>query len=290
MHAPPPGPVCDDRRMSQLPSAPLAGRRVVVTGVSRRTGIGHAIACLAADMGASLLLHHYSPHDAEQPWGADSIEATMNSVRSHLAPGAVLEHLSEDLRDAQAPARVIERAHQALGGVDALVCNQASSGHDGRLEDITAADLDHHWQVGARASLLLLQAMAALPDDRPGDAPAQGRARRSAVLMSSGQILGPMAGEIAYITSKAALVGATSSLADGLADRGIRLNTVNPGPVNTGYMDAELEQALAPAFPGGVPARPEDPARLICWLLTDDAAWVTGQVISAEGGFRRWGL
>ena len=87
---------------------------------------------------------------------------------------------------------------------------------------------------------------------RPGNAPAQGRARRSAVLMSSGQILRPMAEEIAYITSKAALVGATSSLADGLADRGIRLNTVNPGPVNTGYMDAELEQALAPTFPHGL--------------------------------------
>ncbi|WP_167202793.1 SDR family oxidoreductase [Actinomyces respiraculi] len=273
--------------MSVLTTTPLAGRRVVITGVSRRAGIGHAIACRAAGMGASLLLHHYAPHDAEQPWGADSIEATLDSVRAHLQPGAVLADVSEDLRDAEAPARIIARARAALGGVDALVCNHASSGHDGRLEEITAADLDHHWRVNARASLLLLQAMAALPDD---DALTDGRARRSAVLMSSGQILGPMADEIAYITSKAALAGATASLADGLADVGIRVNTVNPGPVNTGYMDEALERSLAPAFPGGVPARPEDPARLICWLLTDDAAWVTGQVISTEGGFRRWGL
>ncbi|WP_250707987.1 SDR family oxidoreductase, partial [Actinomyces sp. 217892] len=245
--------------MSSLTATPLAGRRVVVTGVSRRAGIGHAVACRAADMGASLLLHHWAPHDAEQPWGADSVEATLDSVRSHLAPGAVLEDVSEDLRDAQAPARVIARARAALGGVDALVCNHASSGHDGRLEEVSVADLDHHWQVNARASLLLLKAMAALPDD---DALAGGRARRSAVLMSSGQILGPMADEIAYITSKAALAGATSSLADGLAGLGIRVNTVNPGPVNTGYMDTGLERSLAPAFPGGVPARPEDPARL----------------------------
>ncbi len=143
------------------PDPPLAGRVVVVTGVSRRAGIGHAIACRAAAWGASLLCHHYSPHDALQPWGADNVAKTMASIRSHLKGGADLVDLHADLRQVDAPARVIDRAVEAFGHVDALVCNQASSGSDGPLEDLSAADLDHHWAVDARASLLLAQAYAA---------------------------------------------------------------------------------------------------------------------------------
>ena len=69
---------------------PLAGRTVLVTGVSRRIGIGHAIACRAADYGASIVAHHYRPHDASQPWGADDIDAVMDSIRTHLVGPAGL--------------------------------------------------------------------------------------------------------------------------------------------------------------------------------------------------------
>ena len=298
--------------MSSAPSPglPLTGRTVVVTGVSRRAGIGHAVACRAADLGASLLCHHFSPHDAEQPWGADSVGATLDSVRGHLVAGARLIDIEADVRDPEAPQAVIEYAVRSFGTVDALVCNQASSGRDGALERITAADLDHHWAVDARASLLLVQAYAehaagryeAEPgggsDESGGGSEGAGSSGSavlpgSVVLMTSGQGLGPMPEEIAYCTAKAALAGITPSLAAGLAERGIRLNTVNPGPVDTGYMDYPgceddgLRDAVAGMFPRGRIAQPDDPARLICWLLTDDASWVTGQVISAEGGFRR---
>ena len=286
------------------PGLPLAGRTVVVTGVSRRAGIGHAVACRAADLGASLLCHHFSPHDAEQPWGADSVGATLDSVRGHLVAGARLIDIEADVRDPEAPQAVIEYAVRSFGTVDALVCNQASSGRDGALERITAADLDHHWAVDARASLLLVQAYAEHAAGRyeaePGGGSGESRESGgdavlpgSVVLMTSGQGLGPMPEEIAYCTAKAALVGITPSLAAGLAERGIRLNSVNPGPVDTGYMDYPgceddgLRNAVAGMFPRGRIAQPDDPARLICWLLTDDASWVTGQVISAEGGFRR---
>lgn len=283
------------------PGLPLAGRTIVVTGVSRRAGIGHAVACRAADLGASLLCHHFSPHDAEQPWGADSVGATLDSVRGHLVAGAQLIDIEADVRDPGTPQAVIEYAVRSLGTVDALVCNQASSGRDGALERITAADLDHHWAVDARASLLLVQAYAEHAADRHEAEPGGGSResggggggagsavlRGSVVLMTSGQGLGPMPEEIAYCTAKAALAGITPSLAAGLAERGIRLNTVNPGPVDTGYMDAETLSTVDSMFPRGRTARPDDAARLICWLLTDEAAWVTGQVISAEGGFRR---
>jgi len=71
-------------------SGGLDGRVAVVTGVSRRRGIGYAIACRLACAGASVFLQHYSPHDAAQPWGADDIDAVMDSIRTHLVGPARL--------------------------------------------------------------------------------------------------------------------------------------------------------------------------------------------------------
>ena len=77
------------------------------------------------------------------------------------------------------------------------------------------------------------------------------------------------------------------TIADQLADDGIRVNTVNPGPVDTGYLTEEMLRTIAPMFPHGRYGVPDDPARLIAWLVTDEAAWITGQVINTEGGFGR---
>jgi len=104
--------------------------------------------------------------------------------------------------------------------------------------------------------------------------------------MTSGQQLGPMSDNLAYAVSKAALAGATSSVAADLAPSRIPLNTVNPGPVNTGYLDDAPEELLQ-AFPAGRPGEPDDPARLIAWLVSDAGAWVVGQVLNTEGGFQR---
>jgi 3-oxoacyl-[acyl-carrier protein] reductase len=114
------------------------------------------------------------------------------------------------------------------------------------------------------------------------------------VWLTSGQQLGPMPDEIAYATSKAALAGVTASVAAGLIRRGIGLNTVNPGPVNPGdldegvLLDAERLDEIRERFPLGRFGEADDPARLIAWLVGDDATWVVGQVISTEGGFERW--
>lgn len=265
---------------------PLEGRVAVVTGVSRRKGIGYAVAREFAAKGASVFVHHFQPHDREQPWGADDIPAVLAGLRSALVNGAALADLSADLADEPAGQRVIEAARGALGHLDILVCNHAGSGGDGDLADVDAAVLDRHWQVNTRSTLLLTKHFAAQHDGREG-----GRV----IWMTSGQQLGPMRGEVAYVASKAALAGATQTVADELVERGILLNTVNPGPVNTGYLDAAtadrdesvLQKVLA-SFPGGRFGQPEDPARLIGWLASDDARWMVGQVINTEGGFRRW--
>lgn len=105
--------------------------------------------------------------------------------------------------------------------------------------------------------------------------------------MTSGRHLAPMAGEVAYAVSKGALQQATLTLAHELADRAITVNAVNPGPTDTGWGLADLDPARK--MPLGRWGRPDDAARLVAWLCSDDAGWITGQTIDSEGGFRRWG-
>ena len=266
---------------------PLRGRVALVTGVSRRAGIGYAIARRLAGLGASLVIHHYAPHDRDQPWGADpgGIEAVIGGVTEALAgPDAAVWHQETDLSDPDSPSRLVESAAATSRFLDILICNHARSGGDGPLGTLTAEMLDAHWAVNTRASILLAQAFAAQHEDsRPG-----GRI----VFMTSGQDLGPMTGEVAYAASKGALASVTRTLADQIAERGITVNTVNPGPVDTGYAafadQPEAHEIVRRHFPSGRWGTPDDPARLIAWLVTDEAAWITGQVINTEGGFRRW--
>ena len=275
-------PSPDEPGLAPRDPLPLRGRAAVVTGVSRRAGIGYAVARRLAALGASLFLHHYAPHDRDQPWGGDpgGTEAVVAGVRSALAVAdAGVHHAELDLALPDAPARLIEAAAGALGHLDILVCNHARSGGDGPLGTLDAGLLDGHWAVNTRATILLTQAFAARHDGRPG-----GRV----IFMTSGQDLGPMTGEVAYAASKGALASVTKTLADQLADQEITLNTVNPGPVDTGYAPPEVFQAVRRHFPRQRWGVPDDPARLIAWLVSDEAAWVTGQVINSEGGFRRW--
>jgi 3-oxoacyl-[acyl-carrier protein] reductase len=272
-------PSLDQLRRDPLP---LRGRAALVTGVSRRAGIGYAVARRLAALGASLFLHHYAPHDRDQPWGDDpgGADAVLAGVRSALAAAdASVHHLELDLALPEAPARLIEAAADAFGHLDILVCNHARSGGDGPLGTLDAQLLDAHWAVNTRSTILLTQDFAARHDGRPG-----GRV----IFMTSGQDLGPMTGEVAYAASKGALASITKTLADQLADQQITLNAVNPGPVDTGYAPPEAHEAVRRHFPQQRWGVPDDPARLIAWLVTDEAAWITGQVINSEGGFRRW--
>jgi 3-oxoacyl-[acyl-carrier protein] reductase len=248
----------------------LAGRGALVTGVSRRVGIGYAIARRLRELGADVYVHGFSPHDAAQPWGADP--AGVPALAEEL--GAA--HGIHDFNDPDAPAACVEAAADALGRVDILVANHAMS-CDQDLAALEAATIDATLAVNVRASLLLVQAYARLHDDaRPG-----GRV----VLFTSGQHLEPMTRELPYAASKAALHGITASLAAELAPRGILVNTVNPGPTDTGWATPELTQHELRRLPLGRWGEPEDAARLVGWLVGDQAAWITGQVITSDGGF-----
>jgi 3-oxoacyl-[acyl-carrier protein] reductase len=96
-----------------------------------------------------------------------------------------------------------------------------------------------------------------------------------------------MPDELPYALSKGAVQSIVASLADALAERGVTVNGLNPGPVDTGWAAGPRHDPIARRFPAGRWGTPEDAARVVAWLASDEAAWVTGQTIHAEGGFRR---
>ncbi|WP_448612683.1 SDR family oxidoreductase [Modestobacter sp. URMC 112] len=243
----------------------------LVTGVSRRAGIGFAVARRLLAQGDRVVVHSWTPHDADQPWGSDDLTAVLAELGDP-------PHLSADLGDPRAPAALVAAARAAVGTLTVLVANHARSA-EGRVAEVTAEELDRCFAVNARGSVLLTQAFAAQYE------PAAGPGR--VVLFTSGQHRGPMPGELPYALSKGAIQAITPTLADELADRGITVNCLNPGPTDTGWADADTAAAVAGAMPGSRWNGPDDAARVVAWLTGPDAGTVTGQTIDAEGGFRR---
>lgn len=228
--------------------------------------------------GAAVLLHSWSPHDAEQPWGADpgGTQAIVDELR---AQGGQVKHVSADLADPKAPALLVAAAREEFGHLDVLVANHARSSAQ-TLEQLTAEEIDLTYAVNTRATLLLVQALAGQHDGRPG-----GRV----VLFTSGQYHAAMPEELPYIASKGALHQFTPSLAAHLMPRGITVNCIDPGPTDTGYATAGKWAHVATQNPGRRWGKPVDTARLIAWLVSDEADWVTGQVIASDGGWSTHG-
>jgi len=251
---------------------PLSGRVALVTGLSRRVGIGYAIVGRLLDDGASVFASGWTPHDEEMHWGADPFDA--DTFDPHR-----FAHTEADLTDPATPAQLVEQTVERFGAIDIVVANHARSSPGG-LAEVTAEELDACWAINARSSVLLAQSL-----DRASDGT---RGGGRLVLFTSGQALGPMDGELAYAISKGAIHQMTASLANAVADKGITVNTINPGPVDTGYATGAMNKAIAETFPAKRWGQPEDVARLVAWLVSDEAAWITGQIINSEGGFRRW--
>lgn len=255
----------------------LTGRVALVTGVSRRQGMGFAFAKRLLADGAKVLASGWAPHDAEMTWGADpgGPEALVEGLGGL---GPCLEYAPADLERAETAAELVDATIARFGGIDIIVANHGRSSHQG-FGEVTVEELDRCWAANARSCLLLTRALAERRAPGPG-----GRV----VTFTSAQHIGPMANEIAYAVSKGALHQMTETLSDAVVDRGITVNCINPGPIDTGYATGRHHERVAKMFPAKRWGQPEDIAKLVAWLVSDEAAWVTGQVLDHEGGFRRW--
>jgi 3-oxoacyl-[acyl-carrier protein] reductase len=258
----------------------LSGRIAIVTGASRKIGIGAAVARTLAAAGADIFLTYFLPYDADQPWRSQPQE--VEDLLAHLHSLGVRAYgLEANLTQPTAPAHIFD-AVEGLLGKAAILVNNATHSENGDIHALDAAQLDRHYAVNVRGMALLCQEFVRRwPGDQHDRSDQHGRI----INMSSGQGAGPMPDELAYIATKGAVEAFTTSLAAGVAHLGITVNAIDPGPVDTGWMDAELKARLVAQAPLGRVGLPQDIASLICFLAAPQADWITGQVIHARGGF-----
>ncbi|GAA1638200.1 MULTISPECIES: SDR family oxidoreductase [Brevibacterium] len=175
-----------------------------------------------------------------------------------------------DLSTPTGPEALIAAVTAEHGTLDALVLSHAHGVESGIL-DTTAESFDRHVAVNARASLLLIAAFARQIGPDGG----------AVVAFTSDHVTG----NLPYGASKGALDRIVISAARELGPRGISANVVNPGPIDTGWMDEDLRAALLPAQPLGRLGTPADIAGIVAFLLSPAGRWVSGQLISTDGGF-----
>jgi 3-oxoacyl-[acyl-carrier protein] reductase len=243
--------------------ARLDGKVAIVTGGSR--GIGAATARRLAADGARVVVNY-----------AQSATAAEAVVREIEAAGGEAIAVQADVSDRAEVGRLVEAAVEQYGGLDILV-NNAGVLAPAPLADITSEQVERQFGVNVLGALYATQ--AAVPAFRNG-----GR-----VVNVSSVVAGePLPGAAVYSASKAALEAITRSLAAELAPR-VRVNAVSPGPTETDMFDGvrspEFEAQALGRTPLGRLGRPDDIADVIAFVASDDAGWITGQVITASGGF-----
>lgn len=259
-------------------SLSLKGKNILVTGVSRSMGIGSTITKLLAEAGANVITHGYSSYDHTLQYPDASGDFVSDFLKELLQEGYNVSMLApSDLSQKDIPGQVIDGAISKYGYLDGLVLNHAYSVCV-PMGEWTAEHIDAHLNTNVRAAMLMIQAFSKqLPKEKSG----------AITLFTSGQYLGPMTNEIAYAVSKDAVIGICKQTAAALAPQKIRVNCINPGATDTGYLEGENYETVAKMFPLGRWGMPEDAAKLVHFLQSDYASWITGEVIASEGGFRR---
>ena len=262
----------------------LKDRVAIVTGANNPQGIGAATAIALAREGAKVVLT-YKKVLCEY----DDAKAGENGVdryyRANAGDASEVEKmlgglntqylvLEKDISDENQVREIFDEAIGRFGHVDILVNNAATDDETGKdtIEAVTPDVIDETFAVNVRGSLL----MAAEFVRRRGD-----YGRIINLSTDSAQVF---AGQITYGASKATLEALTRSIAMEVGKYGITVNSGAPGPTQTGWIDEELEEAVIPLMPMGKLIQSEDIANTIVFLASEQARFLTGQVIKVSGG------
>lgn len=244
-------------------------RRALITGVGRKRGIGAGIAACLADDGWDLALSYWTPYDNRLGLdrAPDDPERIADEARG---VGRQVELLPADLEDPQQATEVVDRARAALGPLDALVMAHCES-VDSAILTTSVESFDRHYAVNVRATWLMVAAFAR-------QLPPSGGA---VIALTSDATVG----NVPYGATKAALDRLVLAAAHELGDRDLRANVINPGPVDTGWMDEEIRSSALAAQPTGRLGTPADTANLVRFLLSESGEWINGQLLYSNGGF-----
>lgn len=242
----------------------LSGQVALVTGAAR--GIGRATTAALAQAGASVAINYQSSGEAAQEL-ADSLGST----------GVKLATVRADVSDAGQVEAMMKQVQAELGPVSILV-NNAGITRDGLVMRLSEEDFDQVLATSLRGAFLCSRAVA------------RGMMKaHSGVIINVSSVIGRRgnAGQANYAAAKAGLIGLTKSLARELGPRGVRVNAVAPGYVETDMttvLPDELKQQILAKTPLGRLASPEEIAGVIAFLASPQAAYITGATIPVDGG------
>jgi len=243
----------------------LANQTALVTGASR--GIGRAIALELAREGANIAVNYRKQ--------AEAAEETASAIR---ALGRRVAVLRADISDATACAGMVEQAEAALGPLDIVVANGGVASRPGPIAEMPVEEWHRVLATDLNGCFYTLRA-----------AIGGMLARRRGVILTVSSIGADVCapGGAPYYVSKAGVNALTRTLAKEVAGRGIRVNAIAPGLVMSDMGERMLKavgEQLVAGIPLGRPGQPEEIAKLAAFLVSDDAAWITGKIYRIDGG------
>jgi len=246
----------------------MKGKRVLVTGSG--TGIGRAVASEFAREGAAVALHY-----------SHSEQGAVSAVREIQQSGGKATAFRADFTKLEETKQLAEKSIEFLGGLDVLV-NNASITMNLPFEEVTPEQFDTLYNVNIRSPFFLTQAVL----------PALVSSSGAIVNVSSIHAFEGYPGHSVYAGTKGSIVAYTRQLAIELALKGVRVNAVAPGSVAV-ESHYELEPNYDPKangrlIPCGFEAKPQDIARTVIFLASEDARYVVGQTLVVDGGTTSW--
>ena len=242
----------------------LTGKVALVTGASR--GIGQAVAVELAKAGADVIVN-YIGNEAVAQETVEKVEAL----------GRKALKIKADVGNADEVQAMVDEAHAAFGHIDVLV-NNAGITRDGLLIRMKDSDWDDVLNINLKGVYLVSKAVAKLMVKQ--------RSGRIINMTSVSGVTGNV-GQANYAAAKAGVIGFTKTCAKELAARGITVNAVAPGFIETAMTDVlpeKIKEGIAATVPFGRMGQPEEIASVVTFLASDFASYITGQVLNVDGG------
>lgn len=239
-------------------------KTALVTGASR--GIGRAIALALASKGFAVALNYAGSHDA-----AEAVKKEIEDA------GGKAFTVQGDVSKSEDVDRIFKIIKDEFGGLDVLV-NNAGINRDALLIRMKESNWDDVIATDLKSDFLTTKAAAAM----------MMRKRKGSIINIS-SVVGIMGniGQANYAAAKAGVIGLTKACAKEMAARNIRVNAVAPGFIETAMTDGipeKIREGMIASIPMGRMGQPEDIARAVCFLASDDASYITGQVLVVDGG------